>query len=45
MRRDPDTKDGYVDASNNACCAPFQLCYRAFVFGDNCNSIDDDLHQ
>lgn len=45
MCRDPDTKDGYVDAGNNACCAPFQLHYRAIVLCDNCNSIDNDLHQ
>lgn len=44
MRRDPDTKDGDIDASNNTRCAPFQLYYRAFVFRDNGNSIDDDLH-
>lgn len=45
MRRNPDAKDGDVDARNNACCTPFQLCHRTFVFRDDCNSIDDDLHQ
>lgn len=45
MGWDPDTKDRYVDAGNDGCRAPFQSEYSAPIFGNNGNSIYDNLHE
>lgn len=45
MGRDPDTEDRYVDASNDGCRTPFYSEYSASIFGDDGNSIHDNLHQ
>lgn len=45
MGWDPDTEDRYVDAGNDGCRTPFQSEHSASIFGDNGNSIHDNLHQ
>jgi hypothetical protein len=45
MRRDEDAKDGNVDARHDGGSSPFDLGDCASVFGDDGDSVDDDLHQ
>ena len=45
MRRDPDAEDGNVDGSDEDEGTPFEFLNRTAVLGDECNSIDDDLHE
>lgn len=45
MGRDPDAKDCNIDAGDNERCPPFQFPHCALVFCDDCNTIDNDLHQ
>lgn len=45
MCGDPDAEDGNIDACNDEGSAPFELSDGAFMFGDNCDSVDDDLHE
>lgn len=45
VRRDPDAKDGNVDAGNDNGCAPFEPRHGACVLCNNGNSIDNDLHE
>lgn len=45
MCRDPDTENGDVDSSDDNYCAPLQACDSASMFGNEGDSIDDDLHE
>lgn len=45
MCGDPDAEDGNVDACNDESSAPFELSDGAFMFGDYCDSVDNDLHE
>lgn len=41
--RYPDTKDGNVDAGDDECSAPFEFKDCRSMFGDDGDSVDDDL--
>lgn len=45
MCGDPDAEDGNIDACNDESSAPFELSDGAFMLGDDCDSVDDDLHE
>jgi hypothetical protein len=45
MRWDPNNKDGNVHKSDENSCAPFQLEDCRSMFGDDRNSVDDNLHK
>lgn len=45
MRGNPDTEDGDVDGGDENNGAPFDVPHRAAMFGNERNSIDDDLHE
>jgi hypothetical protein len=42
---DPDGEDGNVDGSDDDDGSPFDVADSFAVLGDECNSIDDDLHE
>jgi hypothetical protein len=45
MSRNPDSKDGNVDKSDGKGGSPLQLKDSRSMFGDDRDSIDDNLHK
>lgn len=45
VRRDPDAEDGDIDDGDKDEGAPFDVADGTPVFGDESNSVDDDLHE
>jgi hypothetical protein len=45
MGRDPDAEHHNIDDCDNAGRYPFDPNHQISVFGDNIDSVDDDLHQ
>lgn len=41
----PDDENGDIDGGDESDGAPFQSSDRAAMFGDESDSVDDDLHQ
>jgi len=45
VRRDPDAENGDVDGSDENDGTPLDVTDCVSMFGDKCNSVDDDLHE
>lgn len=41
----PDTEDSDIDGGDDNDCTPLYIADSVSVFSDQCNSIDDDLHE
>lgn len=44
MRRDPNTKDSYINSGDDSCRDPSHFDDSPFVLGDDVNAVDDNLH-
>lgn len=45
MRRDPDAEDGDINGSDDYNGTPLDVADSISMFGDECDSVDDDLHE
>ncbi len=45
MRWNPNAEDGDVDCRDDDECTPFDVADGISMFGNECNTIDDDLHE